>query len=173
MLCNIGLIVTLFLKPSMHKGARGETPRDFVIRNLKFSDEQVKQYDLLIKDHQGAMRRLREEAKEYRQALFANLKNDENTGINTDSLAQLIANNQKQIEVVTYLHFRQVKALCTGAQKKEFDDIIDDVTKMMGGHGHGGPPPPPGGQGPQPDRERGGNPPPDERDGPPPPPDGR
>lgn len=180
LLCNTGLILTLWLKPAMHDGPRGETPRDYVIRNLKFSDDQVKKYDALIKDHQDAMHRLRHEAMEYRQQLFANLKNEHGSSGNTDSLAQLIANNQKQIEVVTYNHFAQVRTICTDAQKAEFDKIIGDVIKKMNGPGPGGPhPPTPDGQGPPPDREHGddrpqdGPPPPEDRGGPPPPPDGR
>jgi len=164
-LCNAGLITTILLKPAMHQGPH-ETPRDFVIRNLQFTGDQTKQYDLLIKDHQGAMRRLRHEAMDYRQALFASLKNGSQNNINPDSIAQLIANNQKQIEIVTYQHFRQVRTLCTEAQKTDFDKIIGDVIKQMNGPGHGGPPPP-GGPGPE------GNPPPVDREGPPPPPDSR
>jgi hypothetical protein len=101
---------------------------------------------------------------EYRRQLFANLGNEKN-GINTDSLAQLIANNQKQIELVTYSHFAQVRAICTDTQKAEFDKIIGDVIKKMNGPGNGGPPPPREGQGPPP--------PPGDGQGPPPPPDSR
>ena len=164
LLCNIGLMLTIWLKPGQ-RGPGGETPRDFVIRNLKFSDEQVQKYDALIKDHRREMNRLRHEAMEYRQALFANLKNEGRGGMNPDSLTQLIASNQKQVELVTYNHFGQVRAICTEEQKKVFDNIIGEVTKKMNGPGHGGPPPHDR-QDPPPDREPGDNP-------PPPPPDGR
>jgi hypothetical protein len=169
LLCNIGLVLTLWLKPGMQKGGPGETPRDFVIRNLHFTDDQIKQYDLLIKDHRQAMDRLRHEAMDYRKDLFGNLKSESNNA-NADSLAGLIAGTQKQIELVTWNHFAQVRKICTDAQKTEFDNIIGDVIKKMNGHG-----PPP--------RDRLGNPPPQEGDdnrpppsgpdGPPPPPDGR
>jgi periplasmic protein CpxP/Spy len=159
LLCNLGLILTMWLKPAMHNGPHGETPRDYAIRNLKFNDEQAKKYDVLIKAHQEAMHRLRHEAMEYRQQLFTNLGNAQ-SGLNTDSLAQLIANNQKQIEVTTYDHFAQVRLICTDAQKTEFDKIIGDVIKKM--NGPGGPPP-----------HDGQGPPPDDRNGPPPPPESR
>ena len=171
LLCNIGLILTIWLKPAAQMGPGRESPRDFVIRNLKFSDDQVKRYDLLIKDHRQAMDRLGHEAMEYRQQLFANLKN-ENAAVNPDSLAQLAAKNQKEIELVTYGHFKEVRKICTDAQKPEFDRIIGDVIRKMNGPGHGGPPPHDH-QGPPPDGDHGGPPPPEDRDGPPPPPDGR
>ena len=150
--CNIGLILTIWLKPNLGGNPRPETPRDYVIRNLTFTDDQVKKYDALIQVHRQAMDQLRKEGKEYRQLFFSNLGN-ESKGINTDSVAQLIANNQKQIEMATYMHFRQVRALCNDAQKTEFDKIITDVMKKMNGGMRGGPPPRPGdGQRPPPDR---------------------
>ena len=176
LLCNIALVLTIWLKPAVQSGPRGESPRDFVIRNLKFTDEQVRQYDVLVHEHQQAMRRLRHEAMDYRRALFAHMKNDGKASLNTDSLAQLIAANQKQIELVTYEHFRVVRTLCNDAQKAEFDNIIGDVIKKMNGPGNGPHPPRPGGEGPPPpDGERppppeGQRPPPDGRAGPPPPP---
>jgi protein CpxP len=138
-LCNAGLILTIWLKPHHDGPPGGETPRDYVIRNLKFSEDQVKKYDVLIEQHQQDMRQLRKNASEYRQQLFAGIKN----GSSPDSLAQLIGNDQKQIEIVTFGHFAQVRALCTDVQKTTFDNIIGDVTKRMNG-GPGGHHPPPG-----------------------------
>jgi hypothetical protein len=59
LLCNIGLIVMIWVGSRMQKGGPSETPRDFVIRSLQFSDYQIKQYDALIKDHRKAMNQLR------------------------------------------------------------------------------------------------------------------
>jgi protein CpxP len=175
-LCNIALLLAIWIKPHSETGPgpmRGETPRDFVVRSLKFNAGQTTQYDAMVKDHQQAMRQLRHEAMDYRQLLFANLANESKSGNTPDSLARLIANNQQQIELVTYRHFAQVRAICTDEQKQEFDKIIGDVIKKMNGgmrppddrrgpppEGHG---PPPGGQGPPPDGQGppGGPPPPD------------
>lgn len=163
-LCNIGLILTLWLKPAVQNDDRPRHggPRNFVIRSLKFSDAQVAQYDELIHDHQHAMRTLREEAMGYRQQLFEQLK-DGSGAANRDSLEKLIGNTQKQIERVTYDHFAQVRKICNDDQKREFDNIIADVIKRMNG-GMRPPPPPEDGQGP-PDGE---HPPGLPGDGPPP-----
>jgi len=76
---------------------------------------------------------------ELRKTLFNNIKNGVG-GINADSVAQLIADNQKAIEMVTYDHFRQVRTICTDAQKTSFDKIIVDVIRSMNGGMRGGPP---------------------------------
>jgi protein CpxP len=149
-LCNTALLLTIWLKPHSDGAGRGpgETPRDFVVRALKFTEEQTRQYDILVSEHQQAMRRLRQEAMGYRQLLFTNLKNQNADHTHfADSLAGMIANNQKEIEMVTYNHFAQVRALCTGPQKPEFDQVIGDVIKKM----NGGPPHRPDGMQPPPD----------------------
>jgi periplasmic protein CpxP/Spy len=162
-LCNFALILTIWLKPH-HDGPppHGGGPRDYVISTLKFTDDQVKKYDELINEHQQSMQQLRKSASEYRQALFTGVKN----GNGPDSLAQLIGNNQKEIEIVTYKHFVQVRALCTDAQKTEFDNIIGDVTRSMNGGPGGGHPPHGDRQGPPPGED--GPPPPPQHDPPPP-----
>ena len=159
-LCNLALIATIWIKPGQAPGPPHETPRDFVIRNVKFTDEQIKSYDALITLHRRAMDSLRKEAMVCRQLLFSNLKNEGKSAVNTDSLAAIIANTQKEIELVTYRHFAQVRTICTGQQVADFDKIIGDVIRKMNGRpgpppGHGGPPP------------EGGPPPPDDREGPP------
>ncbi len=167
--CNIGLLLAIWLKPRMpfgHPG--GEGPRDFVIHSLKFSGEQVKSYDALINVHKHTMDSLRDESMKYRQQLFGNLKNEGRSDADADSLAGLIANGQRQIELVTYNHFAQVRALCTAPQKAEFDKIIGEVTKQMNGDGRGAPPPHGPGNG-TPGRRDDGNPPPPPRDRPGPP----
>jgi protein CpxP len=164
-ICNIGLMLIIWLKPQQETGRqpRPETPREYVIKQLKFTEEQTKSYDQLIKDHQEAMHRLRDQGRELRQQLFENLKGNNSRDQAADSITRLIGSNQAQIELVTYNHFVKVKAICTEAQKAEFDRIIGDVTKKMNGPGggrppHEGPPPPEGSMGPPPGGE--GNPPP-------------
>jgi hypothetical protein len=159
--CNVGLMLIIWLKPRMPFGhPQGEGPRNFVIQSLKFSDEQVKKYDALINVHKHTMDSLRDQSMQYRQLLFGNLKNETTGAVEADSLAKHIADNQKQIEMVTYNHFAQVRAICTDAQKTEFDRIIGEVTKKMNGNPRNGPPP-------RGDRPRGpqddGNPPPPPR----------
>lgn len=168
MLCNIGLVITIWVKPGHMDGpGRGEQPRNMVISKLKFSDEQVKQYDALIALHQDAMHRLHREAMDSRTQLFATLSNPSQNSATSDSLAAIIAGCQKKIELVTYNHFAEVRKICTDAQKAEFDKIIADVIKQMNGNQRGGPPPGDHGEGP--DHRRNGPPPPPPHDRPGPP----
>lgn len=165
-LCNIALMATIWLKPSQQQMQRPETPRDFVIRSVKLNDAQVQQYDVLIMAHRSAMDSLRREAMKCRQALFNNLKADGSTKLNPDSVANVISALQREIELVTYHHFEQVRMICTDAQKVDFDRVIGDVIRKMNGRPG---PPPHDGQGPPPPDRGPHEGPPGEHDGPPPP----
>jgi protein CpxP len=161
-LCNIVLIVMMWLKPHREGPPHGgQRARERIINELKFSEEQVNKYEPLIQEHQQAMGKLRHEGNQYRESLYTNLKTGM-AGVKTaDSFEELIAGNQKRIEMVTYDHFAKVRELCTESQKLTFDKIIGDVViKMYGPGGHR--PPPPGG------RRHDGPPPEDDRQGPPP-----
>jgi len=143
--CNMGLVLTLWLKPQPGGGRKEDHrhggPRNYIIGQLKLTDEQVKRYDELIKVHHSTMEQLRMESVELRKLLFNNIKNAPG-GINADSVALLIAKKQEQIELITYRHFAQVRAeICTEAQKPELDRIIEDVMRQMNGAMRGIPPP--------------------------------
>lgn len=165
-LCNVALLATIWLKPSAPQegGPRHETPRDYVIRNLRFTDEQIKNYDALITLHRRAMDSLGKDAMDSRRQLFRNLKIENGGILSPDSLAVTIAGIQKEIELVTYRHFAQVRTICRGEQLAQFDMIIGEVIKKM--NGHGGPPPRGGRPG---GLHDGPPPPPDDHEGPPPP----
>jgi Spy/CpxP family protein refolding chaperone len=140
-LCNAGLIATIWLKPAAQHARPGDEVRNYVIAQLKFSDGQVQQYDLLIGDHRHAMNELRREAMSYRADLFTLLKSNAPNDRAADSVSTLIAANQKQIELVTFHHFAQVRKLCTPQQQIQFDNIISTVMKKMGGPRQAPPPP--------------------------------
>lgn len=141
-LCNIALIATLLLKPQPGgPDMARETPHDFVVRSLQLNDSQTTGYDLLVHAHQADMRRLRKQAMDNRQLLFSRLGAND-TGAAADSISVRIANTQKEIELVTYRHFAQLRALCNARQQAEFDRIIGDVIRKMNT-----PPPPPHGPG--------------------------
>ncbi len=176
-LCNLSLIVILWLKPGPPPRPNNESPRNFLVRNLQFGESQIKQYDSLIAIHQGDMKRLRDESKNLREQLFSKLGTNYNQS-QIDSFTQQIGKNQAATESATFSHFNNVRTICTEGQKKDFDKVIGDLIKRMGQndrpgrdrndgehrppHGTGRPdwpPPPPYGG-------------PEDRQGPPPPPPG-
>jgi len=156
---NLAICIGILFRPQKTILFRGERPDEFIISKLHFSDEQVKAFEKLRDRHHDSIIIIQEEGRKIRTALFENLKHANKTEVQADSLMAAIGDNQKQIEFVTYRHFRQVRELCNDEQKKVFDDIIQEVLRKMAGPpprpggpppGHEGPdgPPPPGNNGP-------------------------
>jgi Spy/CpxP family protein refolding chaperone len=145
---NIVLLVNSWRKPGvMHpppnppRHADGGGPAKMIIEELKFTTDQIKQFEKLKEEHQQAIRELHDKGREIRHSYFELLKQDEVDQSSADELSVEIANNQKEIEKVTFEHFKAVRKICTAEQKKHFDEIIGDVLRHMAGNGRGPMPP--------------------------------
>jgi periplasmic protein CpxP/Spy len=127
---NIALIVILILgRPPRPK--EGDAPEKYIVEKLKFTTQQETEFNTLREAHHDSVMALQDEGKELRKLFFDGLES-ELPDIIKDSLANKIAENQKQIELVTYDHFEEVKKLCSPEQKIIFNDIIREVLDRLG-----------------------------------------
>ncbi len=148
---NVALCVGILFRNQKNNMQRPERPDEFIISKLHFSDKQVHEFEELRDRHHDSVIVLQDEGRKLRTALFDNLKNANKTEAQVDSLMGAIGNNQKQIEYVTYRHFRQLREICNEEQKKIFDNIIEEIMKKMSGRPpRPDGPPPPGQDGPPP-----------------------
>ncbi|HTA62864.1 MAG TPA: Spy/CpxP family protein refolding chaperone [Bacteroidia bacterium] len=142
---NICLLGSIWLKQSnqasdeMRRPPNGAKAADFLLEQLKFSPEQLVAFEKLKEVHHHSMDSLREISKEVHKLFFDNLKNEKPDTAKVNELARAIANNQTQIELVTFNHFKEVRKLCDEKQKVTFDEIIQEVLRRMA---RPGPPPP-------------------------------
>lgn len=146
--------------PPQPKGGANE----FLIKELKLDSSQQRKYEDLIKEHRQAVEQLREKIKAAKDSLFDLVKVFDASDSAKHAAAAAVSKITEQIDILTLNHFQKVRALCTPEQQKKFDEIIHEVTAMMGqprppmkpgGPGeHDGPPPGgPGGDRPPPPGE--------------------
>ena len=45
--------------------------------------------------------------------------------------ADNVAKNLEQLDLLTFDHFKEVRTICTPAQQKKFDEIIEEVLQMI------------------------------------------
>ncbi len=139
---NIVLLINAWRKPHdkpMHGLMHEEGgPKNRIIAELKFTPDQIDLYSALVDTHRKAMQELREKGKEIRSRYFALLKQEQPDQKLAADIALEIANNQKEIELVTFAHFEAVRKICSAEQKWKFDGIIGDVLRNMASPG--GPP---------------------------------
>ncbi|HTL83086.1 MAG TPA: hypothetical protein VL651_15340 [Bacteroidia bacterium] len=123
--------------PPMGGGARG-----FLIDQLSMTTVQQASYDSLIAIHRTKLETLMNTVKSTRDSLITELGAGKLDSANVQRLSARIGWEQQQIEQLNYYHFRDVRSICTDAQKPKFDSVIHDALRMMGPP-NGGPPPPP------------------------------
>ena len=134
---------------------------EFLTKELQLNEEQQAAFKQLRDQHQAIQNQFRDSTRKAKDALFSLLQQPNVS----DSLLQEYSKRatafDQQLDIVTFRHFQQVRALCNATQQKKFDAIIKDAMSRMGGPG-GHPPPGPG--------AGDHHPPPGGEDGPPPPP---
>jgi protein CpxP len=173
LLANIATLTVFLLKkddkklPPPQKGG----PFAFLVKELALDSTQIAAYTRLREDHQKNVETYRAEIRNAKDALFELLKDP---NVNDSKLQEALNNigeKEKAFDKVVFMHFQHIRSLCTDAQKKKFDEIIQQALRMVPSGPQRQGPPPRDGQGPPP-HDRDGNGPP-ARDGQGPPPDGQ
>ena len=128
--------------PPPERGPHHRGPGEFIQRELNFNETQQQQFKLLREAHHDSVKMLREQMKELKSQLFVfdEKSKNENSAL---KVATEIGGLQQKIELITYKHFAEVRALCNEEQKKKFDTIIKDVMRRMEPGVPPGMPPPP------------------------------
>lgn len=127
-----------------HHGRPGGPPDKIIIERLELDDAQIKEFEVIKKEHQGQMRMLNEEANEIHQKYFELLESDNVNDSIADSYEKQLANIAEKREEFTFVHFKKLKAICKPEQIKLFNDFVAELGKILAG------PPPPKHSGPRP-----------------------
>ena len=147
LLLNAGTLAVVF---HWHEGRRsgpqegGEGPAAYIIQVLKLDEQQQQQFAELRQAHRQAIRSVHEEDKRLHDAYFSLLKTDRPDRAAVDSVANLLAVEEKLLSTTTFEHFEKLRALCRPDQKVLFDATIDEIAHRMAPpppQGPGGPPP--------------------------------
>lgn len=123
----INIVSVYFLFNSHNKEAKRK-PREIIIEKLNFDNNQIKQYDILIKKHQLDIIKLDDEIFVLKGNLYRKLLNDNEPN---DSLINTISKKQAQVEQIHYKHLLDIKALCNKSQLDDFKELTNDFNKIF------------------------------------------
>jgi len=137
-LLNLGTLAFLFLGRPHHPGPPPEGgPAQFLIHELALSTDQQKQFEKLKEEHHSRVMQIQDSLHTLHEAYFDELSST--TTMKADSIENLMSQKQKEIEHITFDHFKKVRGICTPEQQKKFDSVIQEALRIMGPHQ--GPPP--------------------------------
>lgn len=108
-----------------NEGERGR-PGNYLIKELKFTPEQQKQFDGLREEHHSSVCPLTEEIKNQKSIFFSELKKEQIDSLKVDSMSKLITELHRKVDLTTFWHFNKIRHLCTPQQQQRFDEIIQD-----------------------------------------------
>ena len=180
---NLGMLITFWVsrprgphpdgrKPDKNgiNMERPGNPGEFLETELGFNDEQSSRYKELRKEHREKADEIISETRKLKDSFFELLSQPDADSGEVTEMANEIGAKQTELDLLTFNHFKEVRAICTDEQKKKFDDIIEEVLKGMAGTKNG---PPGNRRGPRGEGPPGRNGPPDRkgppgRNGPPP-----
>jgi len=124
MLLNGVLIFMLIKKP--HENKRHPQERNFLIRELQFTNNQKDKFlsfDIL---HRENMMRFDQQLRRQKDVMFNSFSE---SVTNIDSLSLLIGELTRKKEVEVFRFFKSVRKICTKDQQAKFNKIISKALK--------------------------------------------
>lgn len=113
------------------RGPEMKKPDLMIINRLKLDPEQVMKFEELKKEHRKQTEDLLFSGKKMRDEYFSLLKNDTPDTVRASQLLSQLAQNQKELDMATFSHFRKLRELCSAEQKKLFDVFIEDLAASI------------------------------------------
>lgn len=111
-----------------------DRPRQIVIERLQFNDQQIKQYDVLIQEHRQKIGTKDSTIRSLKNQLYVLTTINPPKQTIVDSLAHLIGEQQKSIEIIHYQHFADIRALCQPQQLAQFEQLTKDLSSIFAPH---------------------------------------
>jgi archaellum biogenesis protein FlaJ (TadC family) len=109
---------------------RPPSPKSLIIKKLDFSETQIKAYGELIKEHRKIVKQTIGDNKRLKEELYGMLSLSI-TDTNVEKIINEISDNEKNLEIATFEHFKKVRDLCNEEQKEKFDKLIIRVIETM------------------------------------------
>lgn len=147
---NIALVAIIWLKkdePTPGTTApqgRGDA-RDYLVKTLSLTELQVRLFDSLRKGHFERINEYKKQIRFIKDRLFGMLNERDTNKINRElnvAFREKLGELQTEIDLETFIHFREFRSLLNEQQQEKFDNVIQDVLRTMGREGHprNGPP---------------------------------
>ena len=113
------------------KNQKENSPKEFLSKNLNFSKSQKNAYFILAKEHNESAKIIRDQIKNDKESLFQLLKSDTfNDSVRNDK-ALKVSMSIQALDILTFEHFRKVRAICTEEQKPKFDELMQKMVNAV------------------------------------------
>lgn len=134
---NLVTLVTLWTLPGKQTlppfgSPPGLGPQEFIERELRFSDEQKKEFAQLRNEHQQAARNILEQLRKAKTDLFALVRVPDLPENILEEKQREIGRLQSELDMTTFRHFQKIRSMCTEQQRTRFDVVMDEMLRLLG-----------------------------------------
>ena len=128
LITNLGLVFFYSLsKPAEKKGMRPDRTAmisAFLKNELNFNQTQLTQYDSLSSQHRILIRTKLNAIRKEKETEFNQLTQDNFSDSSIVNTAVLFSAKQKEIEIIMFNYFKDIRNLCTPQQQPKFDSLF-------------------------------------------------
>lgn len=100
--------------------------------DVGFSDQQMTQYREMRDEQMKAIRPMFDDMRKTKDSLFRMMSNPNVNDSIVNSIADAIAQKQKEMDLRMYNHFKRIRSLCTPDQLPKYDSLIQNMMKRVG-----------------------------------------
>lgn len=123
-----------FKKPYKHdnreKGHNGITTA--LQNEVGFNEQQVAQYRELKEKQWATIRPMFDNMCKAKDNLFRLLSDENANDSIINKTADVIASQQKAVDIQVFNHFKKIRSLCTPEQRPKYDSLVQRILKKMG-----------------------------------------
>lgn len=116
------------------------SPREFLAKKLNFSDNQKSIYFNLAKEHNQSANKIRAQIKIDKDNFFKLLQSDQISDSVRNNEALKVSLSIQSLDILTFEHFKKVRAICSEEQKLKFDELIQKMVNSVNSPQQGSPP---------------------------------
>jgi hypothetical protein len=138
LLANIATLI--FYWVGHLKLQRDHSPKEFLARKLNFSEQQRQLYFDLAKEHNEQAKIIRRAIKTDKELFFNLLKLDIVADSIRNKAALKVSIAIQSLDILTFEHFKKVRAICTEEQKIQFDELMHKMVNSVNNPQQGPPP---------------------------------
>ena len=131
LLLNAGTLFTLWTQNRMVTGYPPPRPDAFIIEKLQLDAGQQAEFENMKHEHHEQVMEIDHRLRRLHHDFFALLQTGTPDRAAADSLSGEIARIQQQKDLVTFEHFRKLRAICNPEQQHLFDTFIDEISKRL------------------------------------------
>lgn len=130
---NFGLLAFLFMgRHNRHNGpAHRPQPREVIIEKLHFDEAQQASYKKLIHWHRSRIDSIDSNIRAAKNKFYSQLVQSAVNVKAKDSLINVLADLQKQIEATHFKHFQDIKSICRKEQLNDFSNLTEELSRIF------------------------------------------